>query len=180
MTGDDPRVVEDAQATRDTIDRAFAQPGAWVHVAAHGMADPQRIGYAGLWLEPKPPETAPAFLSWIDVLDRGVRSDLVVLDACQTGDSGTAVNGNLSFADAVSRAGSHHVLAVMWPASDAASAVWVPAFYAALAADANHDAAEALRVAQQRLRASRAFGHPFYWAGMQTIERWPIGSIGMH
>jgi len=180
MSGDDLRVVEDAQATRDTIDRAFAQPGAWVHVAAHGSAQPQRIGYAGLWLEPKPPETEPAFLSWIDVLDRGVRSDLVVLDACQTGDSGTAVNGNLSFADAVSRAGSRHVLAVMWPASDAASAVWVPAFYAALAADANHDAAEALQVAQQRLRASRAFSHPFYWAGMQTIERWPIGSIRMH
>jgi hypothetical protein len=161
------------RATRSIAHRATRRLGP-CRGARHGAAA------AGLWLESKPPETAPAFLSWIDVLDKGVRSDLVVLDACQTGDSGTAVNGNLSFADAVSRAGSRHVLAVMWPASDAASAVWVPAFYAALAADANHNVAEALRIAQQRLRASRAFSHPFYWAGMQTIERWPIGSIRMH
>src|SRR5262249_58991567 len=111
----------------------------------------------------------------IDVLDKGVRSDLVVLDACQTGDSGTAVNGNLSFADAVSRAGARRVVAVMWPVSDAAAAIWVPAFYTALAADESHDTADALRSAQQRLRASRSFSHPFYWAGMQAIERWPIG-----
>ena len=109
------------------------------------------------------------------MLDRGVRSDLVVLDACQTGDSGTAVNGNLSFADAVARAGARRVVAAMWPVSDAASATWVPAFYAELLADEKHDVGDALRNAQQRLRASRAFSHPFYWAGMQTIERWPIG-----
>jgi hypothetical protein len=28
-----------------------------------------------------------------------------------------------------------------------------------------------LRSAQQRLRASRAFTHPFFWAGLQSIER---------
>jgi len=165
------RVTEDAQATRDTIDHAFAQPGAWIHVAAHGTAQPQRIGYAGLWLEPKAPETAPAFLSWIDVLDKGVRNDLVVLDACQSGDSGAAVNGNLSFADAVSRAGARRVVAVMWPVSDAASALWVPAFYAALTSDPLHDAPQALRAAQLRLRASRAFAHPFFWAGLLSLEQ---------
>jgi tetratricopeptide (TPR) repeat protein len=175
VAGREFRVVEDRRATRNSIDRALAETGGWVHVAAHGVAEPQRIGYAGLWLEPVAPETSPAFLSWIDVLDRGVRSDLVVLDACQTGDSGTAVNGNLSFADAVARAGARRVVAAMWPVSDAASATWVPAFYAELLADEKHDVGDALRNAQQRLRASRAFSHPFYWAGMQTIERWPIG-----
>jgi tetratricopeptide (TPR) repeat protein len=174
------RVVEDPYATRDAVSRAFEQPGAWIHIAAHGMAQPERIGYAGLWLEPASPDTTPAFLSWIDVLDKGVRSDLVVLDACQTGDSGTAVSGNLSFADAVSRAGASRVVAVMWPISDAASSIWVPTFYATLAGDRNHDAAEALRIAQQQLRASRAFSHPFYWAGMQAIERWPIGVNASH
>ncbi len=171
MPNDEPRVIEDAQATRETIDHAFAQAGAWIHVAAHGTAQPQRIGYAGLWLEPKAPETAPAFLSWIDVLDKGVRNDLVVLAACQSADGGAAANGNLSFADALSRAGARRVVAVMWPVSDAASALWVPAFYTALTSDPLHDTAPALRAAQLRLRASRAFSHPFFWAGLLSLEQ---------
>lgn len=172
----DVRVVEDARATRESVGRAFLETGNWIHVAAHGTARPERIGYAGLWLEPAATNSAPTFLSWIDVLDQGVQSDLVVLDACQTGDSGTAVNGYLSFADAVARAGARRVVAVMWPVSDAAAAIWVPAFYGSLLDDGSHDAATALRDAQLRLRASRAFAHPSYWAGMQVIERWPIGS----
>ena len=103
-------------------------------------------------------------------------ADLVVLDACQLGDAGAAVNGNFSFADAVSRAGAAHVVAALWPVSDAAAALWVPAFYAAMTVDPHHDPAQALRSAQLRLRESRAFRHPFFWAGMQTIDRLPIGS----
>lgn len=165
------RVDENAQATRSTVLATLEQAGAWLHIAAHGMAQPQRIGYAGIWLEPPAAEAAPAFLSWLDVLDSSVRADLVVLDACQLGDSGSAVSGNLSFADAVSRAGARRVVAALWPVSDAAAALWVPAFYRSLLADAGYDSALALRAAQLRLRASRAFTHPFFWAGLQSIER---------
>ncbi|HET7064176.1 MAG TPA: CHAT domain-containing protein [Rudaea sp.] len=167
-------------ATRMSLMSALQQPGAWVHIAAHGLAQPQRIGYAGIWLEPTGDEKIPTFLSWIDILDSGVNADLVVLNACQLGDSGTAVNGNLSFADAVSRAGAKHVVAALWPISDAAAALWVPAFYSAITSDPHHDAAHALRAAQLRLRESRAFRHPFFWAGMQTIDLMPIGSGAAH
>jgi CHAT domain-containing protein len=97
-----------------------------------------------------------------------------VLNACQLGDSGNAINGNLSFAAAVSRAGARQVVAALWPVSDSAAALWVPAFYSALTNDSHHDAAEALRAAQLRLRASRAFVHPFFWAGIQTLEQLPL------
>ncbi len=190
-------LAEGAQATREAVLTALDDPGAWVHVAAHGTAQPHRIGYAGLWLAPSPAENVtatnpptqiapaenqtqlltqnaaplPAFLSWLDILERGVRADLVVLNACQLGDSGMAINGNRSFADAVSRAGARQVVAAAWPVSDAAAALWVPEFYTALAADPEHNAANALHAAQLRLRASRAFAHPFFWAGMQATTR---------
>jgi CHAT domain len=131
----------------------------------------------GIWLEPTGDEKIPPFLNWIDILDSGVNADLVVLNACLLGDSGTAVNRNLSFADAVSRAGAKHVVAALWPASDAAAALWVSAFYSAITADPHHDAAQALRAAQLRLRESRAFRHPFFWAGMRT-NRSPVDWIG--
>ncbi len=169
-------IADGAAATREAVLSAFAEPGAWVHIAAHGTAQPQRIGYAGLWLEPSGADKTPAFLSWLDILDKGVRADLVVLNACQLGDSGNAINGNLSFAAAVSRAGAKQVVAALWPVSDSAAALWVPAFYAALAADPEHNAAAALRAAQLRLRASRAFAHPFFWAGMQATARLSPGA----
>ncbi|HSC11078.1 MAG TPA: CHAT domain-containing protein, partial [Rhodanobacteraceae bacterium] len=172
--------IQRPAATRAAVTSALQEPGAWVHIAAHGMAQPQRIGYAGIWLEPTAEEKTPPFLSWIDVLDSGVNADLVVLNACQLGDSGSAINGNLSFADAVSRAGAKHVVASLWPVSDAASALWVPAFYAAITTDPHHDPAEALRAAQLRLRESRAFRHPFFWAGMQVIDRMSIGTMSAH
>lgn len=164
-------IADGAAATRETVLSALDEPGAWVHIAAHGTAQPQRIGYAGLWLEPSGADKSPAFLSWLDILDKGVRSDLVVLNACQLGDSGNAINGNLSFAAAVSRAGARQVVAALWPVSDSAAALWVPTFYSTLAGDPDHNAAAALRAAQLRLRASRAFTHPFFWAGMQATSR---------
>jgi CHAT domain-containing protein len=167
-------IEEDPTMTRGAVLGAFGEPGAWVHVAAHGMVQPQRIGYSGIWLEPTEDEPTPPFLSWLDVLDSGAQADLVVLNACRLADSGNVVGANLSFAGALVRAGARHVVAAAWPVSDSASALWVPAFYSALLADPRHDPAEALRHAQLRLRESRAFVHPFFWASLQTLERLSI------
>lgn len=159
-------ITEEVASTRGAVLSALAEAGTWVHVAAHGTAQPARIGYSGIWLEPAGQGAAPTFLSWLDVLGTRSRSDLVVLNACQLGEGGP----NLSFAAAVARAGAKQVVSASWAMSDSATAVWVPAFYAALVADPAHDAAAALRAAQLRLRDSRMFRHPFFWAGIQALE----------
>ena len=169
--GATPRIDENDQATAAEVLGLLGERASWIHVAAHGVAQAQRIGFAGIWLQPAGEPADPAFLSWLDVLDNGARADLVVLDACQLGDSGAAISGNLSFADAVSRAGARRVVSALWPVSDAASALWVPEFYRTLVADPRLDVPAALRAVQLRLRASRAFTHPFFWAGFQAIER---------
>jgi CHAT domain-containing protein/tetratricopeptide (TPR) repeat protein len=156
----------DARAAhdRDDILRALNAPGEWVHIAAHGLSRPERIGFSGIWLEPAGDEM-PAFLSGLDVLNAGVRSDLVVLDACRLGERGGDVaRAELNFADAVSKAGADHVVTALWPVSDAASGIWVSTFYRLLAADADRDVERALHGTQLELRSRRAFRHPFYWA----------------
>jgi CHAT domain-containing protein len=140
------------------------------------MAQPQRIGYGGIWLEPTALDGMPPFLSLLDVLDAGARADLVVLDACRLGEGGNVVGANLSFADALVRAGAQHVVAAAWPISDSASALWVPAFYSMLVVDPQHDVVQALRAAQLRLRASRAFVHPYFWASLQVFEHFSIAT----
>lgn len=161
-------VASGQEATRDAVLSTLAVPGSWIHVAAHGMSDPQRMGYSGLWLESPIAGGPPAFLSWLDVLDRGVRADLVVLDACQL-DSHDRVGSNLSFAEAIADAGAGEVVAAAWPVSDAAAALWVPTFYNSLRTDPALGVPGAVREAQRRLRRSREFAHPFYWAGLQVL-----------
>jgi CHAT domain-containing protein len=164
-------------ASREGVLSALADPGAWVHIAAHGSAEPHRLGYAGLWLESTDSEATPPFLSWLDVQDQGVRASLVVLNACRLGDNGGNADASLSFAEAMARAGAGQVVAPMWPVSDAAAALWVPEFYRSLTSNPAHRAADAMRAAQLRLRDSRAFTHPFFWAGLQTFGHIAVSAV---
>jgi CHAT domain-containing protein/tetratricopeptide (TPR) repeat protein len=163
-----------AEVTRESILDALQKDAGWVHVAAHGLARAGRIGYSGLWLEPAQGSATPQFLSGLDILDRGVQSDLVVLNACQLGDNRDVARGNLGFAAAVIEAGASNVVAALWPVSDSAAALWVPAFYASASDAEAATIGAALRTAQLRLIASRAFRHPFYWASLRHIARLPV------
>lgn len=171
--GDRMPVTIDAATDRDALLGRLAQTGDWIHVAAHGDARPGRIGYSGIWLDPTEAGGDPAFLGALDVLQNPVGSDLVVLGACRLGARfADGIRPSFSFADAMSRAGARHVVAALWPISDSAAALWVPAFYrSAAAADAGPGAiASALRDAQLRLRTSRRFRHPYYWASLFELE----------
>jgi tetratricopeptide (TPR) repeat protein len=162
--------VQNVGVSREAVLEAFEERGAWVHVAAHGVAMPRRMGYAGFWLDPRAGTSKPAFFSWLDVMGRGANSGLVVLDACQLGNGGDVLNGSIGFASSVSQAGAAQVVASLWSVSDAASASWVRAFYTAMGDNQERDAAVALQAAQIELRRSRMFRHPFYWAGWRSFS----------
>lgn len=150
---------------------ALSQQG-WLHLSAHGQTRNDRLIGSGLWIEPAVAGESPEFLSWIDVIEQGVGRDLLVLNACQLAESSNAAaTAALDFATALSRAGARDTIAAQWPVSDTASAVWVPAFYQTLTASTFPDPAHALAEARQALRASRAFRHPFHWAGWVHITR---------
>ena len=162
-------VIQQEIVDRSEVMKLLAKENSWLHVAAHGIARPSRLGYSGIWLESTGSDRAPEFLSWIDVIDADVRADLVVLNACQL-DERAGPWGASTFASALSRAGARQVVAAQWPVSDSAAGIWVPAFYGALLEDPAHSAADALFLAQQRLRATRQFQHPFYWAGLEVVS----------
>lgn len=146
----------------------------FIHVAAHGLAQADHIGYSGVWLAPG---GEPQFLSWIDVVDQRVRARLAVFNACQLG-SAPGVDGQLGFATAVSAAGVENVIAASWQTSDAATRVWVPAFYRALNPAHPESSAAALRAAQLALRDSPHFRHPWYWASLAHYQRLELPAAG--
>lgn len=160
---------------RGRLQALLSTPGTWLHVAAHGVSHGGIQGLAGLWLEPEEDGGAPQFVSWIGLADEPLAADLVVLNACQLADNDAAASAAVSFSTALAAAGVRHVVAANWQLSDSASAVWVPAFYRTLAREGSP--ALALRQAQLALRRSRAFRHPFYWAGLGHLQGLP-GATG--
>jgi CHAT domain-containing protein len=161
-----------AAATPKALVDALSDPQAWVHLAAHGYARPQLLGYAGAWLASPDNPDRSVMLSWLDVIDTPLHAPLAVLNACQlAAGPGATSQSSLSFASAVSAAGVDHVVAAYWPISDSASAVWIPAFYAAMREQPAAHAMDALRTAQIALKDSRAFRHPYYWASLTYFRR---------
>ncbi len=169
-------IAPSSTGDRTGILGALSREHGWVHVVAHGVTEPRRLGRSGIWTTPEGKDAGAAFLSWLDPMARGVAADLVVLNACALarGDA-TGDRSALNFAAAVSRAGARDVVAAMWPISDTASAIWIPAFYGALL-EGSPDAAEATRAAQRALRETRRFRHPAHWAGLVHLGELPISS----
>ncbi|UXI69833.1 CHAT domain-containing protein [Tahibacter amnicola] len=164
--------LRDAQFDRTALQLALATPGAWVHIAAHGTVRPGLQGYAGLWLTPRAGDADAELVSWLDLADRPIAAELVVLNACQLGGNGAQAGrfgGAANFASALSAGGATHVIAALWPVSDAATSTWVPALYTALDAATPVNPAQALRSAQRAMRQNRLFRHPYYWASLVHV-----------
>lgn len=154
---------------RAALMQALRRTGARVHVAAHGFRQPGLEGYAGIWLQGG---VAPELVSWLDFAGSRLGAQLAVLDVCQLAAQTDLVSaGTSSFAGALSAAGVANVVAASWPISDAAAALWVPEFYSGLHSAGAGDVAHALRAAQLRLRDSRMFRHPYYWASLVHLQR---------
>jgi hypothetical protein len=161
-------------ATVEKLLSALSDPAAIVHIGAHGEAAPSLLGHAGVWLSASSDQPSDRFLSWLDIVDQPVRAGLVVLNACQLASNSVGSRGTLNFASSLSGVGASQVIAAFWPVSDAATAIWVPSFYAHLRPDTPESAAEALRQAQLALARSPRFSHPFHWASMRHFQRLPL------
>jgi tetratricopeptide (TPR) repeat protein len=151
--------------TRDALAAALARDGARVHIATHGRTRRGLLGQSGLLL-PRAQSGELAFVSWIGLADQPIRADLLVLNACDLADGpGSGAVRQAAFANALAASGARNTVAALWPVSDGAAAVWVPAFYRALA-ERPDDPAQALQQAQAALRASRMYRHPHYWSAL--------------
>lgn len=154
----------------------IGRPGAWVHLSAHGNLSAGRIAGSGIWFDPIEQNNGamPEYLSWLDLVEHRVQAELLVLNACQLAPA-EAVNPGFSgnLATSLISSGARHVISARWPVSDSAARIWTPAFYSKLA-EVPDSPAVALSAARQALRQSRAFRHPYHWAGWVHHEHWRL------
>jgi CHAT domain-containing protein len=135
-----------------------------IHLAVHGTSNPKNADKAALIFLSDPASNEDGLLEVPAIIRLPLRSDLVVLSACETatgmvqGEEGVA---NLSRAFLL--AGTHTVVATLWKIDDVFSAALMKEFYAGLAN--GHSKAEALVHAQRAILQRFPQAVPYHWAG---------------
>lgn len=144
-----------------------------LYFATHGVL-PGEIhceGEPGLALSPPAgvatSSTADGFLSASEIAGLKLNADLVVLAACNTGETG---GGSLEgLADAFFAAGARAVVASHWEVPSQATAKLMIGVFDHVDRDPSGGVAQALRQSQLALIAQPATAHPFNWASFTII-----------
>jgi len=126
-----------------------------LHFATHALARHDSPEQSALYLSEYAPDgvrLADSRITSSEIVQRGLRADVVVLSGCATGD-GSELRGEgvLGLTYGFLANGSGAVVASLWPIEDASTARFMQEFYGAYRVKAQP--AEALRVAQLRSRA---------------------------
>jgi len=144
-----------------------------LHHAVHGTHNPYSPELSALLLSRHLPirKDSPAnndtFLSLIDIGQLNLRSDIVVLSACETGQGAIfAGQGVVGLTQGFLSAGSDHVLASLWPVSDVATAKFMVQVYDLVYDKGLHWAAAIQQTKRIFLTDAQLqeYRHPYFWA----------------
>lgn len=140
---------------------------AGLHFAGHSEIDDQLPWRSGIVLGPAT-RGGDSLLTAGELAAAPVGARLVVLSSCESAGGRARVGeGVAGLTTAFLVAGAPTVVATLWPVDDRVTVRLMDRFYAGLAA--GRDASDALKAAQEDLRAAAETAHPFYWAGFVLV-----------
>ena len=154
-------------ANRDGVINSDIENYKILHFATHGLIDEKRPELSGILLslydkDGKAQDGGVIRLQ--DVYGLNLRSDLVVLSACETG-IGKEVRGEglMSLNNAFLQAGAKTVVSSLWKVDDTATKQLMTKFYQGIATE-GLTASAALRQAQIAMYKDPRYASPFHWA----------------
>lgn len=185
VAGADTLVATGFDASREILESTDLSKYAILHFATHGILDPKRPEYSGLFLSMVDRDGHPrnGFMTMQDVYRLHAPVELVVLSACRTG-LGKDVRGEglIGLTRGFMYAGASSVVASLWKVDDESTAELMRRFYANMLQNTMTPAA-ALRAAQNSIRSEPQWHSPYYWAAFtlqgeyqQVIKAPPIGT----
>ena len=137
------------------------------HFATHGLLDSKSPDLSGIVfsLVDQQGHPTPGYLKIQDIYGMSIRTDLIVLSACNSG-LGEEVDGEgtVGLSYAFLHAGAKQVISTLWNIDDRASSELMAQFYRALLTDHLTPSA-ALRRAQMAMLKTKSNANAFYWAG---------------
>jgi CHAT domain-containing protein len=175
ITGkDDALEALDFDASKGTALSSQLKDYRIVHFATHGLLNNDHPELSGLVLSlvDKNGNQQDGFLRMLDIYNMDLNADLVVLSACQTAlGKQIGEEGLIGLTRGFMYAGAPRVVASLWKVDDEATAELMKKFYEGMLRD-HQTPAQALRSAQQWMRAQRAWQSPYYWAGFELQGEW--------
>ena len=154
-----------ADATRQRFIAELAKGAPWraVHIACHGVPSEGDPWSSAVVLSAA--SDAGGRLNALEMAATPFRTDLVTLSACELARGGVVdAEGAIGVPQALLIAGARCVLANLWRADDAAAQLLMKSFYDEWR-DGRCGAAEALRIAQARVRSDPRWSESRYWSG---------------
>lgn len=152
-----------AAATKKAIVPRLAE-ASLIHLAAHAFFNVQNPLDAGIVL-------ADGVLTAREVLDYRLQADLLVLSACESGQTGSLGGEELAgLSQAFLQAGVRSLLVSLWRVNDTATAALMQSFYRAW--QTGTDKALALRQAMTQIQQDPRWGHPHYWGAFILVGDW--------
>jgi CHAT domain-containing protein len=166
VRGANVRVLVGDGATKAAFKELAPQFGD-LHLATHGVLDPERPGESHLVMASEGAEADRLDVREISGLR--LRNALAVLSACETAVGEVTPGAALiTLAGAFSQAGARSIVASLWPVADGPTRDFMVAFHRALLKGGR---AEALHTAQGTLIRGPKTAHPFYWAAFILLGR---------
>jgi CHAT domain-containing protein len=167
LFGQDQRLYLRDQAAEEVVKKGAFENARIVHIASHGILEPH---YQALALSLNPASGEDGFLLHSEIVDLKLNADLVVLSACQTGNtrlrSGEPIAG---LALALRSAGAQRVVVSLWSVDDDATATLMTHFYGPLVKE-GAGYAVALSDAKRKMLA-KGPAHPYFWAPFVLLGR---------
>ena len=141
---------------------------ALVHIAAHGKMETGEVILApNTTRKNSQPEEKDYLLTMKDVLEAGLRAQLVVLSCCHTARGEVMAEGVVGIARAFLGAGARSVVVALWAIDDEGTLEFMSFFYDALSK--GKKASEALQQAMKCMKESEMFKEVQYWAPFVLI-----------
>lgn len=144
----------------------------YLHFASHGYIDEDKPDLSSLILTKSDNSAEDGLLQSTEIFSLKLKTDLVVLSACQTG-LGKLVRGEgiIGLTRAFMYAGTPSVLVSLWSVSDNSTSTLMEEFYRNLIRSGLNKT-DALRKAQLALLSDEKTAHPFYWAPFVLVGDW--------
>ncbi|XP_066029064.1 tetratricopeptide repeat protein 28-like [Pocillopora verrucosa] len=141
---------------------------ALVHIAAHGKMETGEVILApNTTRGTTQPQEKDYLLTMKDVMEAGLRAQLVVLSCCHSARGEVMAEGVVGIARAFLGAGARSVVVALWALDDQGTLEFMSFFYDALAK--GKKASEALNQAMRCMRESGTFKEVKYWAPFVLI-----------
>ena len=143
----------------------------YLHFATHGLVNEAAPMYSSIALTQE--KDNDGRLEARELLDMNLRSDMVVLSACETAlGQRSDGEGVLGLTWALFVAGTPTSVVSQWSVDDTSTGKLMVEFYRNLRANEGLTKAESLRLAQLQLMQTKGYEHPFYWAPFVIVGDW--------